>query len=210
LAQPDQLPRVLIGDKLGLCGALVVDGHGERGGALVPSRATFDPGSSIKSPAGISSASQRRAASTSRWKHAAALTTQSGSSRFVGFDNHEPSILRARRAAEQASVSDRVTFEVADAKTYPAPLSGFDLIAFFDCLHELGDPVAVLRHAASTVAEDGTVLDVEPMAGAGIEDNFNPVGRMNAGMSVLICTPHGASEGSTALGTIASDSALRK
>jgi SAM-dependent methyltransferase len=132
------------------------------------------------------------------------------SSRFVGFDNHEPSILRARLAAEQAGVSDRVTFEVAAAYAYPAVLNGFDLIAFFDCLHDMGNPVAALRHAARTLAEDGTVLVVEPTAGERIEDNFNPVGRINTGVSVLICTPHALAEGGEALGTIATETALRE
>jgi SAM-dependent methyltransferase len=131
-------------------------------------------------------------------------------SRFVGFDNHEASILRARQAAADAGMADRVTFEVAGADAYPAPLSGYDLVAFFDCLHDMGDPVGAIRHAASTLTEDGTVLLVEPMAGELVEDNLNPVGRVYAGASVLICTPHAVAEGGAALGTIATEAALRE
>jgi SAM-dependent methyltransferase len=131
-------------------------------------------------------------------------------SRFIGFDNHEPSILRARHTAIEAGLNDRVSFEVAGADAYPAAPNGYDLIAFFDCLHDMGDPVGAMRHAARTLAEDGTVLIVEPMAGDRIEDNLNPVGRIYAGASVLVCTPHAVAEGGNALGTIATDAALRE
>jgi len=131
-------------------------------------------------------------------------------SRFIGFDNHEASILRARQAAADAGMAERVTFEVAGADAYPAPLGRYDLVAFFDSLHDMGDPVAAIRHAASTLTEDGTVLLVEPMAGERVEDNLNPVGRVFAGASVLICTPHAIAEGGTALGTIATEAALRE
>jgi SAM-dependent methyltransferase len=132
-------------------------------------------------------------------------------SRFVGFDTHEASILHARQAATVAGVADRVSFEVAGADAYPAPLTGYDLIAFFDCLHDMGDPVEATRHAASSLAEDGSVLIVEPMAGENIEDNLNPVGRVYSGASVLACTPHALAEGGGAgLGTLATDSQLRE
>jgi SAM-dependent methyltransferase len=131
-------------------------------------------------------------------------------SRFVGYDSHGASILRARQAAEEAGVGDRVSFEVAGADAYPAPLTGYDLIAFFDCLHDLGDPIGAMRHAANTLAEDGSVLLVEPMAGDTIEDNLNPVGRVYSGGSVLVCTPHGLADGGSGLGTLATESELRE
>jgi SAM-dependent methyltransferase len=131
-------------------------------------------------------------------------------SRFVGYDNHEASILRARQAAVEAGVEDRVSFEVAGACVYPASLTGYDLIAFFDCLHDLGDPVGALHHAADSLTEDGCLLIVEPMAGETIEDNLNPVGRVYSGGSVLVCTPHALAEGGSALGTIATDNELRQ
>jgi hypothetical protein len=98
---------------------------------------------------------------------------------------------------------------VADAVTYPAPLSGYDLIAHFDCLHDMGDPAGACTHALRSLAADGTVLIVEPMAGERIEENFNPVGRVFSGASTLCCTPNALAQGGAALGTIATEAQLR-
>ncbi|MEA2640212.1 MAG: hypothetical protein QOF51_1606 [Chloroflexota bacterium] len=130
-------------------------------------------------------------------------------SHIYGFDNHEPSIVRAREAAAKAGVADRVTFEVANAQNYAAPISGFDLIAYFDCLHDMGDPIGACRHAYESLTPDGTVLIVEPMAGDHPEENFNPVGRVYAGASTLCCTPNALASGGHALGTVATEAALR-
>jgi SAM-dependent methyltransferase len=129
-------------------------------------------------------------------------------SRFVGFDNHPASIEAARRAAAEAGVADRVTFEVVSATEYPAPLSGYDLIAFFDCLHDLGDPIGAAKHARQALATDGTVLIVEPMAGDRVEDNLNPLGRAVSGASTLLCTPHSLASGGPALGALATEAQL--
>ena len=108
-------------------------------------------------------------------------------SRFVGFDYHEGSIEHAREAAAAAGVADRVRFEVAPAKEYPG--EGYDLVAMFDCLHDMGDPVGAAAHVLRTLAPDGTWLLVEPFAGDRLEDNLNPIGRMFYGASTLVCTP---------------------
>jgi len=108
-------------------------------------------------------------------------------SEFVGFDYHAESIAAARRAAAEAGVEDRVSFAVAGAKDYPG--SGYDLVAFFDCLHDMGDPVGACRHALSSLDPDGTLMLVEPFAGDRVEDNLNPVGRVFYGASTTICTP---------------------
>jgi SAM-dependent methyltransferase len=130
-------------------------------------------------------------------------------SRFVGFDNHAPSIARAREAAQAAGLAERVTFEVAPADAYPTEESGYDLIAFFDSLHDMGDPVGALHHAAQTLASDGTVLLVEPMAAEDVQGNLNPVGRVYSGASVLTCTPNAIASGGNALGTLATEARLR-
>jgi SAM-dependent methyltransferase len=128
---------------------------------------------------------------------------------LVGIDSHPASIDRARQAAA-AGVGDRVRFEVADATVYSGPNEGYDLITFFDSLHDMVDPVGALRHAAARLAPDGSVLLVEPMAGERPEDNLNPVGRVYAGCSVLVCTPNSLAGGGLALGTVASEARLRE
>ena len=129
-------------------------------------------------------------------------------SRFCGFDNHPPSIERARKAASDAGVSDRVQFEVADARSFPG--EGYDMIAFFDCLHDMGDPVSASKRAYETLAPDGSVLIVEPMAGNTVEENFNPIGRTFAAASTLCCTANSLALGGIALGAIATEDAIRE
>jgi len=84
-------------------------------------------------------------------------------------------------------VAQRARFEVASAKELPGV--GYDLVCLFDSLHDMGDPVGAARHIRQALAPDGTVLLVEPMAGDGLEDNLNPVGRIFYGLSTVICTP---------------------
>ena len=129
-------------------------------------------------------------------------------SSFVGFDYHGPSIERARVLAAEAGVAERVRFEVARAQDYPG--DGYDLVAFFDCLHDMGDPIGAARNVRRSLAPDGTWLLVEPMAGDRIEDNLNPVGRVFYGASTMICTPAARSqEGGFALGAQAGEGQLR-
>jgi SAM-dependent methyltransferase len=130
-------------------------------------------------------------------------------SSFIGFDVHAKSIATAHERAQEAGVADRVRFEVADATQYRG--RGYDLIAFFDALHDLGDPVGAARHARAALAGDGSCMLVEPFAGDRIEDNLNPVGRMYYGFSTLVCTPGSLSQpGRAALGTQAGEARLRE
>jgi len=129
-------------------------------------------------------------------------------SKFTGYDYHAPSIARAREAAKEAGVGDRVTFEVAASKDYPG--KDFDLVAFFDCLHDMGDPVGAAKHVRSTLKSDGTWMIVEPAAGDRIEDNLNPVGRVFYAASTMICTPASRSQDvGLALGAQAGEARLR-
>ncbi|HET7014339.1 MAG TPA: class I SAM-dependent methyltransferase [Streptosporangiaceae bacterium] len=108
-------------------------------------------------------------------------------STFAGYDYHQPSIDAARKDAAAAGVNRRVRFEVASAADFPG--TGFDLICLFDCLHDMGDPVGAARHIRQALADDGTLMLVEPMAGDTLEENLNPVGRAFYGLSTVICTP---------------------
>jgi ubiquinone/menaquinone biosynthesis C-methylase UbiE len=128
-------------------------------------------------------------------------------SRFWGFDYHEQSIESARGQARNMEIETCVSFEVASAMSYPA--EGFDLICFFDCLHDLGDPVGAARHAKRALAEDGTVMLVEPFANDRVEENLNAVGRLYYSASATLCCAHSLSEdGAAALGAQAGEARL--
>jgi SAM-dependent methyltransferase len=114
-------------------------------------------------------------------------------SRFYGFDVHPGSIDEARRNAAEAGVADRVTFEVARAVDYPD--KQFALICFFDCLHDMGDPVAAVRYAGTVLAPNGTIMLAEPYANDRIEDNLGLVGQLYYAGSTTICCAHAISEG---------------
>ncbi|REJ77491.1 MAG: methyltransferase domain-containing protein [Acidobacteria bacterium] len=129
-------------------------------------------------------------------------------SKIYGFDYHEESIKTARRKAEEAGVSDRVTFEVAKSKEFPG--EDYDLVTFFDCLHDMGDPVGAAAHVKESLSEGGSWMIVEPFAGDNVEDNLNPVGRIYYSASTLICTPASLSqEVGLALGAQAGEERLR-
>jgi 2-polyprenyl-3-methyl-5-hydroxy-6-metoxy-1,4-benzoquinol methylase len=128
-------------------------------------------------------------------------------STFVGFDYHEGSIERARQAAKEAGVDDRVSFEVAGAADYPG--TGYDLVAVFDALHDMGDPAGTARHVRDSLQPDGTWLIVEPNAGDTVSDNLNPVGRIFYSASSMICVPASrAQDGAACLGAQAGPAAI--
>ncbi|HEX6116137.1 MAG TPA: methyltransferase domain-containing protein [Solirubrobacterales bacterium] len=108
-------------------------------------------------------------------------------SEVCGFDYHDASIERASELARSEGVDGNARFEVASAKDYPG--DGYDLVCFFDCLHDMGDPVGAMRHVREGLDDDGTVMLVEPYANDSLTDNLNPVGRIYYAASTLICTP---------------------
>ncbi|MFZ0735744.1 MAG: class I SAM-dependent methyltransferase [Candidatus Acidiferrales bacterium] len=130
-------------------------------------------------------------------------------SEFVGFDYHDKSIETAKQRAADAGVANRIRFEVAKAKEYPG--KDYDFVTFFDCLHDMGDPVGASSHVRSTLKKDGTWMIVEPFAGDKLEDNLNPIGRAFYGASTLLCTPASLSqEVGLALGAQAGEKRLRE
>jgi 2-polyprenyl-3-methyl-5-hydroxy-6-metoxy-1,4-benzoquinol methylase len=114
-------------------------------------------------------------------------------SSFWGFDYHGPSIETARERAGEAGVGDRTTFEVAGAKEYPGT---YDLICYFDCLHDMGDPVGIATYAREHLDSDGTVLLVEPFALDGRTENIknNPMAALLYTASTAVCTPNSLSQ----------------
>src|SRR3954452_18248554 len=130
-------------------------------------------------------------------------------SEFFGFDYHKPSIERARVQAKEAGVGDRITFAQASAKDFPA--KAYDLVAFFDCLHDMGDPVGAGKHVKEALANDGSWMIVEPFAHDNLKDNLNPVGCIYYHASTFICTPASLSqEVGLGLGAQAGESRLRQ
>jgi SAM-dependent methyltransferase len=129
-------------------------------------------------------------------------------STFTGYDYHPRSIEWARKAAADAGVSDRVSFAVAPADAFPG--GGYDLVAIFDALHDVGDPLAAAAHVRRSLAPDGTFLLVEPAAGERLEDNLNPVGRIFYSASAFICVPNARSQGGPGLGNQVPEAAWRE
>ncbi len=129
---------------------------------------------------------------------------------IFGYDYHDASISSAQLAAEEAGLSDRLTFEVAPAKSFPKQ-SGYDLVTFFDCLHDMGDPVGAAKHVKSTLKPGGTWMIVEPLAGDAVQDNLNPVSRLFYCASTMLCVPASiAQEVGAALGAQAGEKKLRE
>jgi SAM-dependent methyltransferase len=130
-------------------------------------------------------------------------------SHFVGFDYHQGSIDWAREAAKREGLGERVSFETASAKDYPG--SDYDPVAFFDSLHDMGDPVGIGSHVRRSLGSGGTWLLVEPFAHDRLEENLNPVGRMYYAASTMLCTPNSlAQEGGAALGAQAGEARLKQ
>ncbi len=129
-------------------------------------------------------------------------------SEFIGFDFHEPSIEAAKKSALEKNLQN-ISFEVATAKIYKG--SNYDLVAFFDCLHDMGDPIGAVSHVKETLNSDGTLLIVEPMANDNLEENLHPIGRVMYSFSTTICTPSSLSqEVGLALGAQAGEKRLRE
>ena len=130
-------------------------------------------------------------------------------STFYGYDYHPDSIRAAQEAARDEGLADRISFEVGAAKSFPA--KGFDLICFFDCLHDMGDPVGAARHVREALKADATWLIVEPFAHDKLEDNLNPFGALFYAASTVVCTPASLSqEVGLALGAQAGEARIKK
>ena len=137
------------------------------------------------------------------------LAREYPNSRVTGSDYHDQSIEIARKRAADAGVADRISFEVASAADFSG--TGYDLAATFDCLHDMGDPLAAARHIRRALEPDGTWLVVEPYAADEVAGNLNPVGRVYYNASTLLCVPNALSQpGGYALGAQAGEAAIRQ
>ncbi|MCX4239982.1 methyltransferase domain-containing protein [Paraliomyxa miuraensis] len=129
-------------------------------------------------------------------------------SRFWGFDYHAPSVERGNALALERGLADRVRFEACQAHDFPD--RQYDVVTIFNCLHDVGRYDETARHIHSVLRDDGMLFMMEPMGGDRVPDNFNPVGRLMSGSSVLCCTPHGVASGGDGLGTVVTDARLRQ
>jgi SAM-dependent methyltransferase len=129
-------------------------------------------------------------------------------SEVLGFDYHRPSIEWARKEAEKEGLKN-ITFEVAGATDYPG--DGYDLVTFFDCFHDMSNPAGAAKHVLQTLKKkDGTWMLVEPFANDKVEDNLNPVGRLNYAASTVVCIPASLNENGPALGAQAGEERIRE
>ena len=129
-------------------------------------------------------------------------------SQIIGFDYHRPSIERARKEAEKEGLKN-ITFEVAGSTDYPS--DDYDLVTFFDCFHDMGNPSAAAKHVLQTLKKkEGTWMLVEPFANDKVEDNLNPIGRVFYSASTMICVPASLNENGPALGAQAGEGRIRE
>jgi SAM-dependent methyltransferase len=130
-------------------------------------------------------------------------------SKFYGFDNHEPSIYAAKQIAQKDGLTeDRVKFAVSSVNE---PIGNdYDLIAFFDCLHDMADPLGALKFAKQSMKADGTCMIIEPMANDNTEDNLNLVGRIYYAASSFICVPNSLADNGVALGAQAGEKRIKE
>ena len=127
-----------------------------------------------------------------------------------GFDFHEPSIEAARRNAADLGLGGKVQFEVASSTSYGGT---YDLICFFDCLHDMGDPVGIARHARERLAPGGSVLLVEPFALDSRATNIaeNPAAGFFYHASTFLCTPSSlAQDVARGMGAQSGESGMRE
>lgn len=128
-------------------------------------------------------------------------------SKFYGFDNHESSIDAAKQLAQKDGLAGRAEFAVVSANDSIG--NDYDLVTFFDCLHDMADPVGALKFAKQSLKADGTCMIIEPMANDNIEDNLNLVGRIYYAASSMICVPNSLADNGVALGAQAGEKKIK-
>ncbi|NDU77377.1 methyltransferase domain-containing protein [Actinomadura sp. DSM 109109] len=119
---------------------------------------------------------------------AIALAEAFPAARVHGVDLDEASVREAVRNAAEYGVADRVAFRVADAAA-PGARGGFDLVCVFEALHDMADPVGVLRSARDLLAPGGAVLVGDEKVAESYTAPGDLLERMNYAFSVLHCLP---------------------
>jgi SAM-dependent methyltransferase len=131
-------------------------------------------------------------------------------SKFYGFDNHIASIEQARELArKEEGIANNIEFSSVSANDESIG-SDYDLITFFDCLHDMGDPAGALKFAKQSLKSDGTCMIIEPMANDKVEDNLNLIGRTFYAASTLVCVPNSLADDGPALGAQAGEKRIKE
>jgi 2-polyprenyl-3-methyl-5-hydroxy-6-metoxy-1,4-benzoquinol methylase len=129
-------------------------------------------------------------------------------SKFYGYDNHKASIETAQQSAQKEGLADRAEFHTVSANESIG--NDYDLVAFFDCLHDMGDPIGAMNFAKQSLKHDGTCMIVEPMANDNVQDNLNLVGRIYYSASTMICVPNSLADNGPALGAQAGEKRIKE
>ena len=132
-----------------------------------------------------------------------------GASKFDGFDFHAPSIACAQQRAAEAGASN-VKFAVADAARFAPSTGMYDVVACFDCLHDMTDPVACAKSVKASLKPGGVWMVVEPAAADTVEGNCNPVARVFSAASTAICVPASMAGNGPALGACAGPAKIQE
>ncbi|MDX1371849.1 MAG: methyltransferase domain-containing protein, partial [Nitrososphaeraceae archaeon] len=130
-------------------------------------------------------------------------------SQFYGFDNHVPSIEKAKDEARKEGVLENTEF-ISISAADKSIGNDYDLITFFDCLHDMGDPIGAMRFAKQSLKPDGTCMIVEPMANDKVEDNLTLIGRTFYAASTLVCVPNSLADNGPALGAQAGEKRIKE
>jgi SAM-dependent methyltransferase len=135
-------------------------------------------------------------------------------SKFYGFDNHGPSIEQAKDQVRQEEEKEErkignVEFNAVSASDESIG-NDYDLVTFFDCLHDMADPVGVMKFAKNSLKPDATCMIIEPMANDNLEENLNVVGRTFYAASTLVCVPNSLADNGPALGAQAGEKKIKE
>ena len=127
-----------------------------------------------------------------------------------GYDLDEPSITHARVHAIEAGVDDRVTFHAIDAGD-PSVQGNYDVVAAFECIHDMPDPVSTLSAMRRIAAEDGFVVVMDEKVSEAFHPDAGEIEQLMYGFSNFICLPDGMAHlHSAGTGTVMRPETLRK
>jgi 2-polyprenyl-3-methyl-5-hydroxy-6-metoxy-1,4-benzoquinol methylase len=119
--------------------------------------------------------------------------------RVDGYDVDGPSVTAANANARHAGVADRAHVELTDGSVIDDERDGtYDAVFAFECIHDMGDPVAVLARMRKLVADDGVVVIMDENVADHFTAPAGPMERLCYGFSLMCCLPDGMSHAHSA------------